>query len=327
MLQDAVDAPPLASILAETFPYGTVEGPQGGPTGTLRARVVAGCFAVQMRGGPLMARARPTQAASAGLSDHLKVLWLKAGSGRLVSNGVSADIHAGQAVVVPVGEPYDFEFQAGYDVTALVFNPKRSSRWTELAREYLGKPTPVTLPLQAAAASTAVLLASEDRLGDDAVVIGAVTDLVFHAALGIRAGGDRYVDEGERFLRVTARCVEANLANPHYCPASLARDLGMSRRSLYDRMALHDWTPAAYIRAFRLERSHREIMESTGDRLNLTDLALRNGFSDSSTFSRAFRTRYGLTPRDLLHGGGRSCYPLTLPPRPACSEKAADPAE
>jgi AraC-like DNA-binding protein len=38
-------------------------------------------------------------------------------------------------------------------------------------------------------------------------------------------------------------------------------------------------------------------------RATVTEIAYATGFSDLSYFSRAFRRRFGMTPRDRRHGG------------------------
>src|SRR5262249_20766946 len=82
-----------------------------------------------------------------------------------------------------------------------------------------------------------------------------------------------------------------------YGAERLARDMGMSRRSLYMRLAALGTTPRSLIRPTRLARAREEILE---DRTrSLSDIALRNGFADGASFSRAFRIAYGHPPSAL----------------------------
>ena len=56
-----------------------------------------------------------------------------------------------------------------------------------------------------------------------------------------------------------------------------------------------DNTPVGYLIAFRLERSREMVEKST---LPISEIALRNGFSDSNYFTKLFHRRYGKSPRD-----------------------------
>jgi AraC family transcriptional regulator len=61
--------------------------------------------------------------------------------------------------------------------------------------------------------------------------------------------------------------------------------------------ALIGETLAAFVKRVRLERAVYLLSHRTGTRL--TDVALACGFSSSSDFSRAFRSYYGVAPRDF----------------------------
>ena len=93
--------------------------------------------------------------------------------------------------------------------------------------------------------------------------------------------------------------IRENIADLSYTPARLAHDLGLSRRSLYNRFADCGITPAAFIRMVRLEQAKREIESDLRGITALTAVALRNGFPDSSSLSRAIKSNYGVTPKAL----------------------------
>ena len=59
-------------------------------------------------------------------------------------------------------------------------------------------------------------------------------------------------------------------------------------------------TPACYVRRLRLERAAWRL-QLHGD--SILSIALDCGFGDHETFSRAFRRRYGLSPRDWRRAG------------------------
>ncbi|GGY13906.1 hypothetical protein GCM10010358_77670 [Streptomyces minutiscleroticus] len=60
-------------------------------------------------------------------------------------------------------------------------------------------------------------------------------------------------------------------------------------------------TVAALIRRQRLERARRDLADPALRGRPIHDIAARWCFSDAATFSRAFRSAYGLPPRDYRH--------------------------
>jgi AraC-like DNA-binding protein len=97
--------------------------------------------------------------------------------------------------------------------------------------------------------------------------------------------------------------IQRNLSNVGYGPAQLARDLGMSRRSIYLKLAAVGSTPKALISHVRLEQAKKDIVDSPG--CSLLDIAIANGFRDGACLSRAFRTAYGHPPSWLRRDNPR----------------------
>jgi transcriptional regulator GlxA family with amidase domain len=91
--------------------------------------------------------------------------------------------------------------------------------------------------------------------------------------------------------------VGQHINDEDYGPDRLARDLGLSRRSLYNAFGRIGLTPALFIKRERLDRAKADLLKHRD--AGITMIALRNGFSDGATFSHAFRAQYGLSPREL----------------------------
>ena len=106
-------------------------------------------------------------------------------------------------------------------------------------------------------------------------------------------------------LLATAReRIEARLADPTLSPDSLAAELGLSRASLY-RLFAPMGGVGAFIQGRRLARVRARLADPRPLR-RLADIAFGCGFASESHFSRAFRSRFGQTPREAraeaLHG-------------------------
>lgn len=93
------------------------------------------------------------------------------------------------------------------------------------------------------------------------------------------------------------RFVDENLCDPELSVTGVARALGLSPR--YVQMAFADiaTTPLAYIRRKRLQLAAQQLRRH-GSGCNITELGFSLGFNDLSHFSRTFKARYGVGPRD-----------------------------
>lgn len=95
------------------------------------------------------------------------------------------------------------------------------------------------------------------------------------------------------------KVVEDGLSNPALSPQWVADRLGVSTRQIHKLFARSGVTFGIYVTWERLERVRWELVAMPGPRAPISTLAYRWGFSDLSTFNRAFKRRYGLAPRAL----------------------------
>ena len=92
--------------------------------------------------------------------------------------------------------------------------------------------------------------------------------------------------------------VEANLARPDLDIGEIARKMGCSPRYIFRAFEKERRTPAEYIWDLRLERAKAELARPDDRKRSISDIAFSLGFSSSAHFSRAFRARFELSPRD-----------------------------
>lgn len=103
--------------------------------------------------------------------------------------------------------------------------------------------------------------------------------------------------ELDRGLFVLAeRHIRARMADPDLTPASIALELGVSRSVLY-RLFGRLGGVRAYVHEQRLLALHGALADPLETR-SVARLSERHGFSTPAYFSRSFRARFGLTPRD-----------------------------
>jgi AraC-like DNA-binding protein len=87
----------------------------------------------------------------------------------------------------------------------------------------------------------------------------------------------------------------AHLADPHLSVASVASAVGVSTRHLHRLYAGEAMPLGQWIWAERLDRCHAELISTSGSR-PISAIGQAWGFRDHAHFSRAFRTRFGMTP-------------------------------
>ncbi|MEH0821061.1 MULTISPECIES: helix-turn-helix domain-containing protein [unclassified Micromonospora] len=92
--------------------------------------------------------------------------------------------------------------------------------------------------------------------------------------------------------------VRSHLADPELDPAAVAAAHHLSLRALHRLFEGSGTTVAGLIRARRLERCLRDLADPRLRDMAVHEVAARWGFRDRAHFSRAFRARYGMSPRE-----------------------------
>jgi AraC family transcriptional regulator, positive regulator of tynA and feaB len=107
----------------------------------------------------------------------------------------------------------------------------------------------------------------------------------------------------EELRRKAKALVDGELSNPACCSTSIAEALGVSARYLQRVFAEVGTTPSRFLIAKRLETA-AALLRRLDRPCSVTNIALQCGFSDLSYFSRAFRCRFGRSPRDYRLSAG-----------------------
>ncbi len=127
----------------------------------------------------------------------------------------------------------------------------------------------------------------------DAAIEGIVA-LTTAFARARRAADDTHHVKARR--KAVLDYVDAHLANAKLGPDEIANGAHVSRASLYRLMAAEGGIREV-LRKRRLDEALRILLADNTDEHSLADVARRCGFGGMSQFSRAFRARFGLPPR------------------------------
>ena len=91
--------------------------------------------------------------------------------------------------------------------------------------------------------------------------------------------------------------VRRHIDNPDLGPDEVAAGCGVSVRYLHELLRDTNQTLGSWIRDQRLAAA-REDLGNPRDKRAIGEIAYARGFADQAQFSRAFRQRYGITPKE-----------------------------
>ena len=92
--------------------------------------------------------------------------------------------------------------------------------------------------------------------------------------------------------------IEQHLRDPLLSPCSIATGLKLSSRYLRMIFASSSETVSAYILRRRLEECARQMSDPRWRGHSISEIAFAWGFNSASHFTRSFRDRYGVSPRN-----------------------------
>lgn len=298
--------PEAESMIAATdraFPNIDITSARAAIRGTVTSRVVARRPVIRVETPGLVVEGSRARAARAGMSNYVKMVWQISGEGRFEDARSTFELRPGDAALLPMSSDYQFEMADDYISMMLVFDPADDPGTAGLIQQNLCRKIAGDSAVTAAGAVVGSLLDSPSTGVTDDFAVDAAINLVCRSILETDKSASTLSDQTPARLRRARTLVEAQIGDPGFGPAELARELGVSRRSLYADFAQLGFTPAAFIRRVRLARARQDIIVSREVPDSLTQIALRNGFVDSSGFSRAFKAEFGVSPSVLRSNG------------------------
>ncbi|MEM6851824.1 MAG: helix-turn-helix domain-containing protein [Pseudomonadota bacterium] len=111
------------------------------------------------------------------------------------------------------------------------------------------------------------------------------------------AESDEFGLADRRLKRVRAYVME-HLYDENLCPAEAARAVGVSLRTLHKVFQGAGMTFTRYVTEQRLQAVRRRLEDPGRRSMTVAQIAFETGFSNLSSFGRAFKGRFGVAPRD-----------------------------
>ncbi|WP_158811794.1 helix-turn-helix domain-containing protein [Beijerinckia sp. L45] len=225
------------------------------------------------------------------------------GTCAIAQEGRQATLVAGDIAFLDTSRPYEVTFPEVFRQSILKVPAALFRDLFPMRRDVAGMALSGNDALVQIARHNLLLL---DRLAqeiDPAFLPAAAQRATDHLALAMRAqldgashrsGGDA---SALHFSRATEH-IAAHLHEPALSVQSVARAIGLSTGHLHEVFrAAAATTVGEYIRRRRLAQCRRELADQSLRHQSITSIAYRWGFSEASSFSRAFRTAYQTSPR------------------------------
>jgi acetamidase/formamidase/AraC-like DNA-binding protein len=100
-------------------------------------------------------------------------------------------------------------------------------------------------------------------------------------------------------LHRLCQTIERRLDDPDLTPPRVAEAEGISERYMQKLFEGSGSSFTNYLRERRLQRASAALSNPSEAHHSISEIAYRNGFNDSAHFSRAFRHRFGFSPREF----------------------------
>lgn len=100
--------------------------------------------------------------------------------------------------------------------------------------------------------------------------------------------------------------IEEHIHDDELSPMQIAQGVGISARYLSEIFAAEGSSPMRWVRQRRLELCRMELERRNGGDQLICEIAYSMGFTNVSSFNRAFKAQFGHSPRDLMLAARRA---------------------
>ncbi|MBQ0852590.1 AraC family transcriptional regulator [Streptomyces sp. BH-SS-21] len=213
--------------------------------------------------------------------------------------GTRSHAHRGDFVVLDMTRPYRLAAPDGCDVMAVGISRAELGPHATAVAGRAGRRLPADSGAQAVFSGFLRGLGThlDELAGPAQAHVGdALVSLLIAAFTGTAPGRADMATELVDRIRVYAL---ANISDPSLCVESVAAAHGISGRQLH-RLFGRSGTPfVAWLRAERLGRVRRDLLDPAHDSRTTAAVAARWGIHDPRHLARGLKTHYGRTAREL----------------------------
>ncbi len=285
-----LDCTPLAQSAARDF------------QGSIAVAELAALQLTQVRSQAQQVQRTPAKIAN-DPEDYFLVSIQAAGQGIVAQDGRQALLQTGDFALYDSTRPYTLQFDGDFQQYVLKL-PGRSLR---TALRDMHQLTATAVSGQRGAGHLMINMISTlaqdiDTLAPEsaAAVADSVTQILIAGLSALPAARKQPVTQLHAYQveRIKA-CVRANLHDPQLNVALLSGQLRSSASTLHRTWASQACSLSDYIWAQRLEQAKRDLCDPNLAARSVSEIAFSWGFNDAAHFSRAFKSRFACSPREM----------------------------
>ena len=234
----------------------------------------------------------PTEIAAGEGGKYFAVFQLE-GSAGMAQGDNKALLSAGDITLIDASRPSDFTYHENSRQLSLILPTHLVEKTLRFNQVKCGHRIPASSPM-AMLSHHLILDATRQKnlsLSESEATLEAIVSLLRPAI----SHSEDCSDLHERIFQKTLACIDEHIRCEELCPEWLAREVGMSTRGLYRMFAKKGLVVARYIKNRRLDLCAESLRQARTEQ-KLSVLGYSWGFSDSSYFSTAFKSRFGISP-------------------------------
>jgi AraC-like DNA-binding protein len=295
-----------------TFEIQPLRSKQDGFPASNRSWSVEGLAVSRVRSPPTSVRRSKTNIRRSPV-DHWAITLSKSRTSSVEVCDTSLDVPAGAPFVLSVGEELRVGRNEDDDRLVLLLSRDRFSRIAHL----LDAVTATILPSSQGRLLADYMLVLERNLPGLAATDLARFPSAVEAMLAVclAPSADRVSNARQQIdltlMERVRQAVRRNLRSPSLGPDKLCRETAMSRSQLY-RVLESEGGAAHYIQRRRLSESF-SILCDVSNSYPIAKIAEALCFADASSFTRAFRHEFGVTPREVRAASLAGQAPIAAP--------------
>lgn len=236
---------------------------------------------------------RTSKEVSASGNGHFYAVFQLEGRSRLEQDGNRVQLARGDITLVDANRPCDMTYEEDSRQLSLILPRQVLERGLRFSGIDCARRIPASSPVAVLANTLILETTRQNGLGmqESEATLDALVSLLRPALAGAEAEGDSH----EKLFRKALAFIDEHIGAEELCPELIAREVGVSVRGLYRMFAKKGLVVAQYIKNRRLDFCAESLRNAAGEQ-KLSALGYAWGFSDSSYFSTAFKSRFGVSP-------------------------------
>lgn len=209
-------------------------------------------------------------------------------------NGCAAELGPGYMVVIDASSPFSATYKATSRMISVILPRSQVEQQLRHAQVRCGEVVSERSPSVRLASQ---LMQFTARQSDMNARDGEAALEALLALLGPVMAPREELDSYESLFQQAVAFIDAHIREGDLCPELIGRQIGISVRGLYRVFTRRGLTVAQYIKCRRLDLC-AEVLRRAPVGQSLSLLSGEWGFSDPSSFSHAFKARFGISPSE-----------------------------